>query len=135
MRARGFSVKRKLIHLISLDRQEPPPIEKSESETTIANILSLCRNSGPLKVSYPNLDIVGDIVGRLVHFDLREPTFPRSYHLGPPPPVAGKHGLLSWLTLQEKMARDIIKSESYDFFTWVCIDPPTTISNTVLTNE
>ncbi|KAA8569186.1 hypothetical protein EYC84_000855 [Monilinia fructicola] len=101
-----------------LDRQEPPPIEKSESETTIANILSLCRNSGPLKVSYPNLDIVGDIVGRLVHFDLREPTFPRSYHLGPPPPVAGKHGLLSWLTLQEKMARDIIKSESYDFFTW-----------------
>ncbi|RAL66087.1 hypothetical protein DID88_005746 [Monilinia fructigena] len=101
-----------------LDRQELPSIEKSESDTTIANILALCRNSGPHKLNYPNLGMVGDIVGRLVHFDLRDSNFPRSYHFGPPPPVAGKHGLLSWLTSQEKMAGFVIESGSYDFFRW-----------------
>ncbi|KAB8294873.1 hypothetical protein EYC80_006834 [Monilinia laxa] len=102
-----------------LDRQVLPIIEKSESDTTIANIIALCRNSGPLKLNCPHLDIVGDIVGRLVHFDLRDPTFPRSYHFGPPPPpVAGKHGLLSWLTSQEKMAGFVIETGSYDFFRW-----------------
>ncbi|QSZ36522.1 hypothetical protein DSL72_006402, partial [Monilinia vaccinii-corymbosi] len=101
------------------DQQQLQPTDKSDPDTSIENILtSLYQSSSPLKVvNYRNLDLVGDLVGRLIHFDLREPTLLRSQQFGPPP-VAGRHGLLSWLTSQEKMAEKIIKAGSHDFFTW-----------------
>lgn len=72
-------------------------------------------------------------MGRLIHFDQREPILQR-YQYFEPHPVAGTNGLLSWLTSQEKMAEEIIKSESREFFHWVCHEPSIAVSTILLSN-
>ncbi|KAI9640086.1 hypothetical protein NHQ30_011488 [Ciborinia camelliae] len=98
------------------DRQELPPIGNT-TETTIANILSLYRNPNIHFVNFRTPNLVEDLVGRLIHINSFEPSSPASQPFGPPP-VAGKQGLLSWLTQQEKMAEEIIESRSREFFLW-----------------
>ncbi|TGO58268.1 hypothetical protein BOTNAR_0184g00010 [Botryotinia narcissicola] len=99
------------------DRQELPAIDNSTTATTIANILNT-NNPGLFQLlNIRNISLVGDLVGRLIHFDQREPILQR-YQYFEPHPVAGTNGLLSWLTSQEKMAEEIIKSESRQFFHW-----------------
>ncbi|KAF7933736.1 uncharacterized protein EAE98_003445 [Botrytis deweyae] len=99
------------------DRQELPAIDNSTTTTTIANILNN-NNPGLFQLlNIRNISLVGDLVGRLIHFDQREPILQR-YQYFDPHPVAGTNGLLSWLTSQEKMAEEIIKSESREFFHW-----------------
>ncbi|TGO27323.1 hypothetical protein BPAE_0044g00580 [Botrytis paeoniae] len=99
------------------DRQELPAIDNSTTATTIANILN-ANNPGLFQLlKIRNISLVGDLVGRLVNFDQREPILQR-YQYFEPHPVAGTNGLLSWLTSQEKMAEEIIKSESREFFHW-----------------
>ncbi|TGO57476.1 hypothetical protein BCON_0065g00360 [Botryotinia convoluta] len=99
------------------DRQELPAIDNSTTATTIANILN-ANNPGLFQLlNIRNISLVGDLVGRLIHFDQREPILQR-YQYFEPQPVAGTNGLLSWLTSQEKMAEEIIKSESREFFHW-----------------
>ncbi|TGO07928.1 hypothetical protein BTUL_0236g00080 [Botrytis tulipae] len=99
------------------DRQELPAIDNSTTATTIANILN-ANNPGLFQLlNIRNISLVGDLVGRLIHFDQREPILQR-YQYFEPHPVAGTNGLLSWLTSQEKMAEEIIKSESREFFHW-----------------
>ncbi|ESZ95990.1 hypothetical protein SBOR_3610 [Sclerotinia borealis F-4128] len=115
---RSGSVEEVVNQVEDQDRQEIPPIDNSATETTIANILSLYGSPSILQlINSRNLDLVGDLVGRIVHFDLREPISQDSQRFGSPP-VAGKNGLLSWLTSQEKMADLIIQSGSREFFPW-----------------
>ncbi|KAF7908573.1 uncharacterized protein EAF01_004328 [Botrytis porri] len=99
------------------DRQEFPAIDNSTTATTIANILN-ANNPGLFQLlNIRSIGIVGDLVGRLIHFDQHEPILQRYQYFGPHP-VAGTDGLLSWLTSQEKMAEEIIESESREFFHW-----------------
>ncbi|TGO40623.1 hypothetical protein BHYA_0034g00430 [Botrytis hyacinthi] len=114
---RSGSVEEVVKQVEDQDRQELPAIDNSTTATTIANILNT-NNPGLFQLlNIRDISLVGDLVGRLIHFDQREPILQR-YQYFEPHPVAGTNGLLSWLTSQEKMAEEIIKSESREFFHW-----------------
>ncbi|KAF7954313.1 hypothetical protein EAE96_005440 [Botrytis aclada] len=99
------------------DRQDLPTIDNIATATTIANILNT-NNPGLFQLlNIRGISIVGDLVGRLIHFDQREPLL-QSHQYFEPHPAAGTNGLLSFLTSQETMAEEIIKSESREFFHW-----------------
>ncbi|KAJ8066965.1 hypothetical protein OCU04_004344 [Sclerotinia nivalis] len=103
------------------DRQELSSIDNTTTATKIASILHLAKTPGTFQLinlrNIDNIELVGDLVGRLIHFDPHERILQKYQHFGPPP-VAGKDGLLSWLTSQEKMAEVIIESGSRDYFHW-----------------
>ncbi|KAF7870510.1 hypothetical protein EAF04_004254 [Stromatinia cepivora] len=102
-------------------RQELSSIDNTTTATKIASILHLAKTPGTFHLinlrNIDNIELVGDLVGRLIHFDPHERILQKYQHFGPPP-VAGKNGLLSWLTSQEKMAEVIIESGSHDYFHW-----------------
>ncbi|TEY70220.1 hypothetical protein BOTCAL_0109g00080 [Botryotinia calthae] len=114
---RSGSVEEFLNQIEDQDRQELPAIDNSATAATIASILD-SKTPGLFQLlNIRSISLVGDLVGRLIHFDHREPILQR-YQYFEPHPVAGSNGLLSWLTSQEKMAEGIIESESREFFHW-----------------
>lgn len=120
-----------LTYILSQDRQELPAIDNSATATTIASILD-SKNPGLFQLlNVRSISLVGDLVGRLIHFNHRDPILQR-YQYFEPHPVAGSNGLLSWLTSQEKMAEGIIESESQEFFHWVCHETLAMVFNIIL---
>ncbi|EMR90524.1 hypothetical protein BcDW1_836 [Botrytis cinerea BcDW1] len=114
---RSSSVEEVLNQAEDQDRQELPAIDNSTTAKTIASILD-SKSPGLFQLlNIRSINLVGDLVGRLIHFDHRDPILQR-YQYFEPHPVAGSNGLLSWLTSQEKMAEGIIESESREFFHW-----------------
>ncbi|CAD6444402.1 5d7f52e7-9cbb-4eb8-83ce-0f0c76ae5f78 [Sclerotinia trifoliorum] len=103
------------------DGQELSSIDNTTTAAKIASIFHLAKTPGTFQLinlrNIDNIELVGDLVGRLIHFDPSDRILQKYQNFGPPP-VAGKNGLLSLLTSQDKMAEVMITSGSHKCFYW-----------------